>query len=178
MKINALVSALALSLVFSLIPLTSSMAVTKCPSPKADGLTVGKIRVEDVIVNVKNVDYPLGKDLNPPKSPLNAGVSIRHQPLSSESGSSLIVWHVNYKGCQGKLNVINNKRRGYEFEVIDESGESVRYKIFKRIQVKKGEYDPEWFLLSGPRQLVLVTCTGRVVNRSYTDNLVIIATPV
>lgn len=173
-------SSLARTVIVTLI-LTSlgvpSTTAAYCPPGKVDGKTVGKINVGDVKVNLKNVDYPEGKDLNPPKSPLNAGVSIRHQPLSAETGSSIIVWHINYNGCQGKLNVINNKKRGYKFNVIDENGKSVEYAISKKIQVKKGKYDPMWFMLSGPRQLVLVTCTGKVVKRSYTDNLVIIATP-
>lgn len=164
------------SLFFTGVSAPSSTAAY-CPPGKIDGKTVGKINVGDVEVNIKNVDYPEGKDLSPPKSPLNAGVSIRHQPLSAESGSSIIVWHVNYKGCQGKLNVVNKKKLGYKFNVIDENGKSVEYAISKKVQVKKGNYDPMWFMLSGPRQLVLVTCIGKVINRSYTDNLVIIATP-
>lgn len=164
-------------LIFSLTSAPISNAAINCPPPKADGRTVGKIKVGKVTVNVKNVDYPIGKDLNPPKSPLNAGVSIRHQPLNAETGASVIVWHINYNGCQGKLNVINNKKPGFKFDVIDEAGNEVTYEVSKRYQVKKGKYDPNWFLLSGPRQLVLVTCTGKVINRSYTDNLVIIATP-
>lgn len=152
--------------------------VDACPPSKSDGKTVGIIQVEKVRVNIKNVDYPEGQELIPPKSPLNAGVSIRHQPLSAQSGSTIIVWHVNYNGCQGKLNVVNNKNVGFRFNVTDEQGETLTYEIAKRLKVKKGNYDPDWFMLSGPRQLVLVTCTGKVVNRSYTDNLVIIATPI
>lgn len=170
--------ALIAALLFSFTHVPTASAAVKCPPAKSDGKTVGKIEVGSVTVNVKNVDYPEGKDLNPPKSPLNAGVSIRHQPLSADTGSSIIVWHINYNGCQGKLNVINNKKRGYQFSVKDENGTTTQYEVSKKVQVKKGKYDPDWFMLSGPRQLVLVTCTGKVVNRSYKDNLVIIATPV
>ena len=166
------------SLILTLTSAPVSSSLVNCPPARVDGKTVGKIKVGKTIVNVKNVDYPAGKVLNPPKSPLNAGVSIRHQPLSADSGSSIVVWHINYNGCQGKLNVINNKKRGYEFTVTDERGVDTTYEVSKKFQVKKGKYDPDWFMLSGPRQLVLVTCIGKVIKGSYEDNLVIIATPV
>lgn len=170
-----------LTLVFALVTtLVSAPAVeaAKCPSPKRDGKTVGTILAEGVTVDVKRVDYKEGKDLLPPDSPLNVGVSILHQPLNATEGASLLVWHVNYKGCQGKLNVINDEKPGYKFDVIDEKGEIVEYEIRERHQVRKGKYKPEWFMLTGPRKLVLVTCIGKVVRGSYLDNLVFIATPV
>lgn len=174
---RARVITLALALVTTLVSAPASKAA-KCPPPKKDGKTVGTILVEGITVDVKRVDYKEGKDLLPPNSPLNVGVSILHQPLSATEGASLLVWHVNYKGCQGKLNVINDEKPGYKFDVIDEKGEIVEYEVKERYQVKKGKYKPEWFMLTGPRKLVLVTCIGKVVRGSYLDNLVFIATPV
>lgn len=158
-------------------PLISAAYADPCPSPKKDGKTIGEINVGGTKINVKSVTYPLGGEFDPPKSPLNAGVSARHMPLSATEGSSLIVWHINYNGCQGKLNVINNKSIGYKFSVVDEKGKIKNYVVSSRTTVKKGQYKRDWFRLNGPRQLVFVTCTGKVVNSSYTDNLVIIATP-
>jgi hypothetical protein len=149
-----------------------------CPPAKADGKTIGKITVGNVNVNLKSVKYPAGGVLNPPRSPLNAGVSNRHMPLSAELGSTVIVWHVNLNGCQGKLNAINKKKVGFQFDVTDENGETIKYEVSKKLTVPKGKYKAEWFELSGPRQLVLVTCTGTVVKGSYKENLVIFASPV
>lgn len=167
---------LVLSLILGLFSATTANAAA-CPPPKKDGKTIGTIKVGKTTVNVKNIDYPAGKDLDPPKSPLNVGLSIRHQPLASPIGSSLLVWHVNYNGCQGRLNVINDKKPGFTFKVKDENKLLTTYKVTEVYKVKKGKYKPEWFMLTGPRQLVMVTCTGKVVNRSYTHNLVIIAAP-
>ena len=162
----------------SLLAPVGSQAATNCGNPNRDGKTIGKIVVGKVAVDVKSVTYPAGGELAPPRSPLNAGVSARHNPLSADFGSSVIVWHINYDGCIGKLDVINKKPVGYTFRVTDEKGQTVKYAISAKYVVPKGKYKPEWFLLSGPRQLTMITCTGKVVNRHYVDNLVIIATPV
>lgn len=149
-----------------------------CPPSKSDGPTIGKVQVGDLAVNIKESTYPKGGVLNPPRSPLNAGLSARHMPLSAKLGTSVITWHVNFNGCVGKLNVLSKKEIGYEFSVIDENGESVTYSITEKKTVKKGNYKEEWFDLSGPRQLLLVTCTGKVVNGAYQKNLVLIAEPI
>lgn len=177
MKYALRIPLIVISLVIGLLTAPSSLAAN-CPPSSVDGKTVGRISVGDVKVPVKNVDYPEGEALSPPKSPLNAGVSIRHQPLSATSGSTIIVWHINYNGCQGKLNVINSKKPGYVFKVKDEAGKVQKYAVTSKYQVKKGNYKSEWFMLTGPRQLVMVTCIGKVIDRHYLDNLVVIATPV
>ena len=176
-KLKVLMLAVALSF-SSLVGMSVNANAAACPDPKKDGKTIGKVIVGKTNVDIKYVDYPAGGVMNPPASPLNAGLSIRHMPLSSPIGSSLIVWHVNYKGCDGKLNVITDKKVGYKFDVIDEKSYKSQFKIKQIIQVVKGKYKEEWFQLSGSRQLVFVTCTGTVVNRHYKDNLVIIAVPV
>lgn len=160
-----------------LIATPTSSTAAGCSDPNKDGRTVGKIIVGGTTVDVKNVNYPAGGQLNPPRSPLNAGVSVRHAPLKADVGSSIIVWHINYSGCNGKLNVINSKKRGFTFSVVDETGETRTYAIAEVLRIPKGRYRPEWFRLDGPRQLVLVTCVGVVVNGHYKDNLVIIARP-
>jgi hypothetical protein len=156
----------------------SSASAAPCPRGNRDGLTVGKINVAGVSVDVKRTSYPAGKEFDPPSSPRNAGVSVRHRPLSATVGSTLIGWHINYAGCIGKLNVIMNRPVGFEFSVRDELGATTKYKITAIRIVPKGKYRKEWFYLSGKRQLVMVTCTGRVVNGHYTDNYVVIAEPV
>lgn len=169
---------LALSLIANLLFFISPSAnAAKCTDPKKDGKTIGKVIAGKTQVDIKYVDYPEGGVLNPPKSPLNVGLSIRHMPLYSPIGSSLLVWHINYKGCEGKLNVLNDRKIGYKFSIIDEKGFKQEFRITKKAQVKKGRYKNEWFQLNGPRQLVLVTCIGRVINGSYEDNLVLIAVP-
>lgn len=177
MKYALRIPFLVVTLILGLVNAPASTAAI-CPPTSVDGKTIGTISVGKVKVLVKNVDYPEGEALSPPKSPLNAGISIRHQPLSATSGSSIIVWHINYNGCQGKLNVINSKKKGFTFKVKDEAGKIQKYAVTSKYQVRKGNYKSEWFMLTGPRQLVMVTCIGKVVDGHYLDNLVVIATPV
>lgn len=157
---------------------STAAAAPRCPDPSKDGKTVGKIIVGTTSVDVKQVTYPAGGEIDPPASPLNAGVSLRHMPLSSPIGSSIIVWHVNYNGCVGKLNVVTKQKVGSTFSIVDEKGFKNKFKIIQRLTVPKGNYKQSWFTLTGPRQLVMVTCTGRVINGHYDKNLVVIATPV
>lgn len=169
---------LFIALIFNLLVFIAPSAnAANCPDPKKDGKTIGNVVVGKVKVDVKYIDYPASGVLDPPDSPLSVGLSIRHMPLSSPIGSSLLVWHVNYKGCIGKLNVLNDKKPGFKFSIIDEKGFKQEFKISQKIQVKKGRYKAEWFQLNGPRQLTMVTCIGKIVNRHYQDNLVIIAVP-
>ena len=178
MNRSRIVIGIVFALVFSGVSVTSTSASVYCRPPEAGLKTVGKIKVDNVSVDVKNVDYPKGKILTPPRSPLVAGISIRHKPLSSPTGSSLVVWHVTFNGCPGKLNPLISKKKGYIFEVVDERGRTTKYVISRKKTVKRGAYDPKWFLLSGPRQLVLVTCTGKPVKRVFPNNLFIFASPV
>jgi hypothetical protein len=149
-----------------------------CANPDQDGKTVGKISVGKSAVDIKRIDYPKSGVLDPPKSPLAAGVSIRHQPLSAIQGSSLIVWHVSYSGCEGKLNTITKTSLDSTFSVVDENGVTTKYKITKNTTVPVGKYDSDWFRLNGSRQLVFVTCAGKVVKGHHTHNQVVVATPV
>lgn len=172
-----------LSVVFGLIANLIFVAApaahaVKCPDPNKDGKTIGKVVVGKIVSNVKYIDYQAGGVVDPPDSPLNVGLSIRHMPLSSPIGSSLLVWHVNYKGCVGKLDVLIDKKPGFKFSIVDEKGYKQEFKIAEKVQVRKGKYKAEWFQLNGPRQLTMVTCIGKVVNRHYQDNLVILAVPV
>jgi hypothetical protein len=133
---------------------------------------MGKSKVE-----IKRVDYPKSGVLDPPKSPEFAGISIRHQPLSSIEGSSIIVWHVSYHGCKGRLNMISEAPLKTKFTVTDEKGVNTQYQVVKNMIIKVGAYQADWFRLNGPRQLVFVTCAGKVVNGHHTQNQVVIAIP-
>ena len=98
-------------------------------------------------------------------------------PLSATQGTSVIVWHVNYAGCNNALNVITSQAVGSTFKVSDEKGKTTTYVISKRYKVTKGDYKDSWFDLIGPRKLLLATCSGAFKNGHYEDNVVIIATP-
>jgi hypothetical protein len=165
-------------LLSSLLVAPAANSALKCPDPAKDGKAIGQISFEKVKVPVTSITYPKGGVMDPPGSPQNAGLSARHNPLSSQTGSSIITWHINFNGCSGALNPIMKKDIGFTFSVRDEKGVVTRYGVTEKFTVPKGAYLPEWFELAGPRQLVLITCTGKFVKGHYQDNLVIIARPV
>lgn len=172
---NVLISSLIL--VSSVFTGSSASSAASCPPTDIDGKTVATLNMGKSKVEIKRVDYPKSGELDPPRSPLFGGVSIRHQPLSAIQGSSIIVWHVNYKGCQGRLNIITAAPLNTKFTIVDEKGVKTQYQIVKNFSVLKGKYQADWFRLNGPRQLVFVTCNGKVVNRHYTHNQILIAVP-
>ncbi|MGI9198146.1 MAG: class F sortase [Candidatus Nanopelagicaceae bacterium] len=156
---------------------TISANAAPCVPVKPAGKTVGQIQAGSVAMPIKSFTYPAGGIMEPQKSTLMAAVSQRHMPLSSTMGTSVIVWHVNYAGCNNALNVMTAQKAGFTFKVTDEKGKTTLYEIEKKIRVKKGNYQQSWFDLIGPRKLLLATCTGAFKDGHYTDNMVIIATP-
>jgi hypothetical protein len=174
-------SALSLVLVATLFTNGMSAAhAASCPPANRDGKTIGQLAVGGTRINVKPITYPKAGTMLPPNSPLNAGLSMRHQPLKADVGASVITWHVRWAGCDGKLNVVNNKEVGFVFSVTDEDNKVTQYRITEVTRVPRAgsSYKPEWFHLSGERKLVLVTCAEPIQNGRYTRNLVIIAKPV
>jgi hypothetical protein len=161
----------------SFAALAPTASAAKCPSGKSDGKTIGTIKYSSISVPVKSVTYPVSGELNPPVSPSVAGVSARHNPLSAKVGSSIIVWHISNKGCNGKLNPIVKSKKGAKVTITDENGAKRNYKVTDNLSIPIGSYKAKWFRLDGVRQLVFVTCGGKVVNKRFTRNLVVIAVP-
>lgn len=161
----------------SFAALAPTASAAKCPANNLDGKTIGAIKIGTTSVPVKSVTYPLSGELDPPKSPLFAGLSARHNPLKASTGSSIIVWHIEYEGCKGKLNPIIKAKVGTKFSVTDEEGNKTSYKITDSLSVPKGEYKAKWFRIDGSRQLIFVTCGGKIVNSHFTRNEIVIAVP-
>ncbi|MFM8926754.1 MAG: hypothetical protein ACKOFA_00930 [Rhodoluna sp.] len=61
--------------------------------------------------------------------------------MSFKIGTSVITWHVNFNGCWSALNVLTSKKVGSTFSVTDEKGKTQKYKITKKVVVKKGSYE-------------------------------------
>ena len=149
------------SLIGSLfITSTFTARAADCNPVKPTGKTVGQIQVDSVNMPIKGFNYPVGGVMEPQRSTQMAALSLRHMPLSSTMGTSVILWHVNYSGCWNALNVLTSKSVGATFKVTDEKGKTRTYVISKRYVVKKGNYQTSWFDLIGPRKLLLATCTG------------------
>ncbi len=157
---------------------TPSASGLECKPEKPTGKTIGEIKVGSVEMPIKGFTYPAGGVMEPQGTTLAAGLSKRHMPLSSNLGTSVITWHINYQGCWNQLNVLMSQKVGFRFKVTDENGDTRTYKIDKKLIVKKGDYKDSWFTLISPRKLTLVTCTGSFKNGHYTENMIFLASPV
>ncbi len=174
-KQKSIISVVALVGAFLVSPYNQANAA--CNPIKPTGKTVGQISAGSVSMPIKSFNYPAGGVMEPQKTTLAAALSVRHQPLNSPSGTSVIVWHINYSGCNHALNLLTKQSAGYKFRVSDDKGETKSFIISKRYKVTKGDYRESWFDLIGPRKLLLVTCAGEFKNGHYEDNVVLIATP-
>lgn len=171
------IGVVAILILASLVAVNASASASKCKPVRPTGKTVGEISVGNLDMPIKSFNYPAGGIMEPQKSTLMAALSQRHMPLSSTLGTSVIVWHVDYSGCINPLNVITKRAIGSTFSIVDENGDTTKYKISQKLQVTKGKYKKEWFTLIGPRQLLLATCTGAFANGHYKDNAILIAVP-
>lgn len=158
--------------------LSESAGAATCKPIKSVGKTVGEISLGSIEMPIKSFNYPAGGIMEPAKNTTSAGLSARHMPLSSEVGSSVLVWHRDYAGCTHPLNAFMDKKAGSTFSLTDENGESRKYRIREVSVIKKGAYKPSWFNLIGPRQIVMVTCTGVFKSGHYEKNVVFIASPI
>lgn len=169
---------LALTLSLMTAPIAMTVSAAACVPVKAKGKTIATITAGAVKMPIKAFNYPAGGVMEPQGTTLAAGLSKRHMPLNSTLGTSVLTWHVNYKGCWNALNIFMTQKVGFTFKVKDEDGKVTKYRVDRKLTVKKGNYKKSWFTLVGPRQLALFTCTGEFKNGHYTKNMVFIATPV
>jgi len=165
-------------LILSLLGFAPVAEAAKCPPASVGGKTIGWVEFDDVRVPIKKTDYPAGGELDPPASNKVAGMSTRHQDLLSEVGSTVIAWHVRYgKGCKGTLNPILKKSAGDTFDIVTRSGERRTYELVDRANVKRGNYQQEWFRLNGDPQVTLFTCSD-LREGTYQRTRVLVGTPV
>ena len=169
---------ITLAMGIMLAPGALTISAAACVPKKPTGKTIGTIKVKNVSMPIKAFNYPAGGVMEPQPTTLAAGLSKRHMPLSAQLGTSVITWHINYKGCWSPLNVLMGEKVGGVFRIVDENGDLQKYRIDRKLVVRKGNYKASWFNLVGPRQLALFTCTGEVVRGHYNKNMVFIATPI
>lgn len=176
-KFIRVILGLALAIGISLSPTALTVSAAACKPEKPTGKTIGTISVGNLDMPIKAFNYPAGGIMEPQETTLAAGLSLRHMPLDSKLGTTVITWHVNYNGCWSPLNVLMGKEEGFVITLEDEDGVRTKYKIEKKLVVKKGDYKKSWFTLIGPRQIALFTCTGTFTKGHYEKNMVFIATP-
>lgn len=163
---------------FALSPISLSNSAAACKPVTPKGQRIGTINVGNAKVPIIPFTYPAGGVMEPQKTTEALFMSLRHMPLSSSIGTSVLAWHVNFNDCWSDLNtLIGDEQVGFRFKITDETGVTKTYKISQIATVKKGKYKKSWFSVVGPRQLALFTCSGSFKDGHYVDNKVIIAVP-
>ncbi len=162
-----------------LFAITATQAASAdCKPVKPRGQSVGMINYGNKKMPIIPFTYPAGGVMEPQKTTRAAAISLRHMPLDSKLGTSVIAWHVDFNGCLSELNALLDKSVGYRFSITDNNGVTRKFEISQKLTVKKGKYRKSWFSLVGPRRLAMFTCSGPFVNGHYRDNEVLIAVPV
>ena len=95
-------------------------------------------------------------------------------PAPGELGPAVLAGHVNYDGVVGAFSRIGDLRAGDTITVTDGTGERLTFEVYDVLQFPKTRFDTAavWANTPGP-ELRLITCSGRVVDHSYTDNTVV-----
>ena len=169
---------LALGAAFTIVPIVQVPSHAACNPTKPSGKAIGTINVGSNKMNIIPFTYPAGGVMEPQKTTEALFMSLRHMPLSSSIGTTVLAWHINANGCWSDLNfLIGDEKVGFKFKITDETGVTKSYKISQVTVVKKGNYKKSWFTINGPRQLALFTCSGAFTNGHYVENKVIIAVP-
>lgn len=97
-------------------------------------------------------------------------------PLPGEPGPALLAGHVNYQGTPGTLGRIGELTSGDLIHVTTQGGPVLTFVVYRVDHRPKSTFDAP--LIFGDRpgsELVLVTCSGKVVNHSYSDNTIVSA---
>lgn len=171
-------SAFLIGIAISLSPISHAPTLAACKPVKPKGTPVGTVNVGTSKMPIVPFSYPAGGVMEPQKTTEALFMSLRHMPLSSSMGTSVLAWHINANGCWSDLNfLIGDEKVGSRFRITDETGVTKTYRITDISVVKKGKYKKSWFTLVGPRKLALFTCSGAFVDGHYVNNKVIIAVP-
>ncbi|GAB3284131.1 class F sortase [Parasphingorhabdus pacifica] len=103
--------------------------------------------------------------------------------LDSPKGATVLAGHVNWKGAVGPFAELWRIRDGADVTVVDNHGESWKYRVTEVHSVGKDELPDraaDLFGQGGRHRLVLVTCGGDYVGgeTGYSENRIVVAEPV
>lgn len=152
-------------------------AVTRAPTNPPVALSIDSIGATTTVAPV-GVDER--GDVAVPPDASNAGW-YRFGAVPGAEGSAVVVAHVDYDGRPGPFFRLAAVEPGDVVTVTLADGSVSRFAVTQTAQYRKDELPTaELFRTDGPPRLVLITCGGdfRRAERSYTDNVVVVAEPV
>lgn len=104
-------------------------------------------------------------------------------PLDSPVGTTIVAGHVDDANQgQGSFYPLTRAQPGAVIVVVDSAGRQTRWRVFRIASYSKTALPITIFDTTGPRQLVLVTCGGKLLyqpgyGHTYADNVLVYATP-
>jgi len=159
--------------------------VAPSPAPLAESLGPGTLSAPAAGLRVPLVS--LGLDANGdfalPRAD-QAAVFADGAPLAADTGSTFIAGHVvDAAGRFAPMARLSTLRPGDRIVTVDDGGNRRHWYVVAARVVPRDGLDPAMWATTGSRQLVLVTCAGRVdvsvgAVTSFTENLVVTAVPV
>lgn len=95
-------------------------------------------------------------------------------PAPGMVGPALLAGHVNYQGSAGALAHIGDLKAGDRVDVTDMAGATTSFAVYQVDELGKAFIDWAQVLADRPGpELVLVTCSGQIVDHQYTDNTIV-----
>ena len=186
------VAAATPSYVYSIAPHTAatmrSADVAAPQNLQPDHLYIPALRVAARIVPVDATVSATGGQrtvtLTPPQ-PQDVGLYTGAARTDSAQGTVLIVGHINLDGVRGAFSELSATPLAADVWVTDSADQLTRWRVYANPVVNKhsATWPVDVFDPSGPRRLVLASCTGTLsyvdgFGYSYDDNQFIYATPV
>jgi len=158
--------------------------VTPAPAPVISDLGPDTLTAPAADLRVPLVHLGLGSDGNfAIPAPDKASVFTDGAPLTATEGSTFIAGHVVDKaGRFAPMARLSELRPGDRVITTDSTSTRHDWIVTGARVVTRDGLDPTMWATSGPRQLVLVTCAGRIDQSvgavtQFTENLVVTATP-
>lgn len=159
------------------------------PAPK----TASRLVIPVLGVDRPVVDTALVKDTSSENSLMQVPpfdqvgrLSISAPLAKSKKGSTLLAGHVSTSEGAGVFSDLDRILPGSQVWTTDSRGRATEWVITSIRPINKFELPSKLYSTSGKRQLVLVTCSGRIVQTQvngknenhYDNNLVVVAVPV
>lgn len=158
--------------------------LSPAPAPVLTNLGPDTLAAPAADLRVPLVHLGLGDDGNfAIPAPDKASIFTDGAPLSATEGSTFIAGHVVDKaGRFAPMARLSELRPGDRVVTTDSTGTRRDWIVTGARVVTRDGLDPAMWATSGPRQLVLVTCAGRIdaavgAVTQFTENLVVTAVP-
>jgi hypothetical protein len=142
--------------------------------PPASTASVGPLSADSLVVPSLSINAPLVSERAPegsleiPGDPSRLALAVDSAPLSASAGTTIIAGHVSNDGKLGAFSTLSTITANAEVMIADAQGHPYYFTTIALSVVSVHDL-ATWLppdLLSGPRQVLLVTCGGPLTKGS------------